>query len=169
MLCEPWLIGPRAKPWRLMVPWKPLPLDVALTWTLSPASKTPAPMLSPTSPVTPRSSLRCLRGGRIDLGEGACLWLVDPARVYGPEADLHGLVAVVFGGADGRDHVRLDLDDGDADERPVVQEGLGHPSLASEYCRCHNPTSPLSLCSRQPAGRAAVASRPCAAWAAGCL
>src|SRR5215218_8042312 len=63
MLCEPWLIGPLAKPWRLMVPWKPLPLDVALTWTLSPTSKASTPMLSPTSPFTSRSSFRYLRGG----------------------------------------------------------------------------------------------------------
>src|SRR5918998_51283 len=106
--------------------------------------------------------------GRVHLGERAAFGLVDPAGVHGPEAHLDGLVAVVFGGADGRDHVRIHLDDGDADERAVVQKSLRHPSLASVYCRCHNPKSPLSLCSRRPAGRAAAASRPCAAWAAGC-
>src|SRR5215218_9281844 len=53
--------------------------------------------------------------GRIHLGERATLGLVDPAGVHGPEAHLDGFVAVVLGGADGRDHVRLDLDDGDAD------------------------------------------------------
>ena len=26
-LCEPWLFGPAEKLWRLIVPWKPLPLD----------------------------------------------------------------------------------------------------------------------------------------------
>src|SRR5919112_3115291 len=112
--------------------------------------------------------LEVLARGRVHPGERAALGLVDPAGVHGPEAHLDGLVAVVLGGADGRDHVRIHLDDGDAHERAVVQEGLGHPSLASVYCRCHNPKSPLSLCSRRPAGRAAAASRPCAAWAAGC-
>src|SRR5918994_625200 len=107
--------------------------------------------------------LEVLVRGRVYLGERAAGGLVDPAGVHGPEAHLDGLVAVVFGGADGRDHVRLHLDDGNADERPVVQEGLGHPSLASVYCRCHNPKSPLSLCLRQPAGRASATSRPCAA------
>ena len=35
-LCEPWLTGPREKRWRLTVPWKPLPLEVPATLTLSP-------------------------------------------------------------------------------------------------------------------------------------
>src|SRR5919112_1936535 len=112
--------------------------------------------------------LEVLARGRVYTGERATSGLVDPAGVHGPEAHLDGLVAVVFGGADGRDHVRLHLDNGDADERPIIEESLGHPSLASVYCRCHNPKSPLSLCSHQPANRASVASRPCAAWAAGC-
>src|SRR3712207_2216693 len=48
---------------------KPRPLLVALTCTLSPTSKTSAPMASPTSPVTPRSSLRCRRGGASSLAK----------------------------------------------------------------------------------------------------
>src|SRR5204862_6190452 len=27
-LCEPWVTGPRLKLWRLIVPWKPLPIDL---------------------------------------------------------------------------------------------------------------------------------------------
>src|SRR5215211_5967405 len=113
--------------------------------------------------------LQILARGRIEFGERAGPGLVDPACLGRPEADLYGRVAVLLGGADRRDQVRLHLDYGYADERAVVLESLGHLLLASEYCGCHNPTSPLSLCSRRLAGRAAVASRPCAAWAAGCL
>src|SRR5919112_5997173 len=47
-----------------MVPWKPLPLLTAVTCTLSPSENTSTPIVAPTSsPETPRSSLRCLRGG----------------------------------------------------------------------------------------------------------
>src|SRR5215204_6200165 len=106
---------------------------------------------------------------RIELGERASPGLVDPAGPGCPEADLYGRVAILLGAADRRYQVRLHLDYGYADERAVILEGLGHLFLASEYCGCHNPTSPLSLCSRQRAGRAFGASRPCAAWAAGCL
>src|SRR5215210_2973216 len=62
-----------------------------------------------------------LAGRHVELRESTSPGLVDPARVYGPEAYLHGLVAVVFVGADRRDHVRFHLDDGDADESAVVE------------------------------------------------
>ena len=39
-LCEPWLTGPRLKLWRLIVPWKPLPLETPETLTVWPFSKT---------------------------------------------------------------------------------------------------------------------------------
>src|SRR5215204_958995 len=107
--------------------------------------------------------------GRIEFGERAGRGLIDPAGLGCPEADLYGRVAVLLGGADRRDQVGLVLDYGYAYERAVILEGLGHLLLASEYCGCHNPTSPLSLCSRRRAGRAAAASRLCAALAAGCL
>src|SRR5215211_3097966 len=106
---------------------------------------------------------------RIELGERASPGLVEAAGLGCPEADLYGRVAILLGSADRRDQVRLHLDYGYADERAVILEGLGHLLLASEYCGCHNPTSPLSLCSRRRVGRAAAASRPCAASAAGCL
>jgi hypothetical protein len=85
MLWEPWLIGPRAKPWRLMVPWKPLPLDVALTWTLSPTSKTSTPMLSPTSPLTSRSSFRYLRTGVSSLANVPALALSTRLDLAAPK------------------------------------------------------------------------------------
>ena len=39
-LCEPCETGPRWKLWRLIVPWKPLPLETPETLTLWPGSKT---------------------------------------------------------------------------------------------------------------------------------
>ena len=33
-LCEPWDLGPLAKLWRLIVPWKPLPFDFPEILTL---------------------------------------------------------------------------------------------------------------------------------------
>src|SRR5436190_6322859 len=47
-LCEPWLAGPRLKLWRLMVPWKPLPLLTPETRIFCPASKASAVTVSPT-------------------------------------------------------------------------------------------------------------------------
>ena len=35
-LCEPWRLGPLAKLWRLIVPWKPLPLEVPEIFTRAP-------------------------------------------------------------------------------------------------------------------------------------
>ncbi len=47
-LCEPWVSGPRLKLWRLMVPWKPLPIETAETFTLWPGSKLETETSSPT-------------------------------------------------------------------------------------------------------------------------
>src|SRR5919106_397703 len=93
--------------------------------------------------------------GSIEFGERASPGFVDPAGLGCPEADLYGRVAILLGGADRRDQVRLHFDYGYAYERAVILEGLGHVLFASEYCGRHNPTSPLSLCSRRRAGRAA--------------
>ena len=38
-LCEPCVTGPREKLWRLIVPWKPLPIPIPPTFTLSPGWK----------------------------------------------------------------------------------------------------------------------------------
>ena len=59
-LCEPWLTGPRLKLWRLIVPWKPLPIDVPETLIRSPGSNASTVTLSPTwSSLGPRNSTRC--------------------------------------------------------------------------------------------------------------
>ena len=63
MLCEPWPRGPLEKLWRLIVPWKPLPIPMPATLTSSPGSKTSTVTVSPsTAPsIPPRNStsVRC--------------------------------------------------------------------------------------------------------------
>ena len=52
-LWEPWLTGPRLKLWRLIPPWKPLPIetpgDLHLLARLKPATVTSSPILGPSS------------------------------------------------------------------------------------------------------------------------
>ena len=64
-LCEPWDFGPEAKLWRLIVPWKPLPLEVPATLTFWPTSNASTVTVSPTSssPASSRNSTRCFIGG----------------------------------------------------------------------------------------------------------
>ena len=47
-LCEPCETGPRLKLWRLIVPWKPLPIETPETLILSPGSNAPTVTVSPT-------------------------------------------------------------------------------------------------------------------------
>ena len=47
-LWEPWVSGPRLKLWRLIVPWKPLPIETAETLTRWPGSKLATVTSSPT-------------------------------------------------------------------------------------------------------------------------
>src|SRR5206468_1380074 len=61
-LCEPWLTGPRWNRCRLIVPWKPLPIEIPETLTLSPGSKDSTVTVSPgASSCGPRisTSFRC--------------------------------------------------------------------------------------------------------------
>src|SRR5207244_3068923 len=63
MLCEPCERGPELKLWRLIVPWKPLPMPIPATLILSPGVKnstvTDSPSTEPS--IGPRDSaiLRC--------------------------------------------------------------------------------------------------------------
>ena len=59
-LCEPWDLGPLAKLWRLIVPWKPLPFDFPEILTFSPTSNASTVTVSPTSssPASSRNSTR---------------------------------------------------------------------------------------------------------------
>ena len=47
-LCEPYEAGPRWKRWRLIVPCKPLPIEIPETLIASPASKASTVTDSPT-------------------------------------------------------------------------------------------------------------------------
>ena len=61
-LCEPCVTGPRLKLCRLIVPWKPLPIEIPVTLTFSPGSKASTVTVSPgTSSLVPRisTSFRC--------------------------------------------------------------------------------------------------------------
>ena len=64
-LCEPWDLGPRLKLWRLIVPWKPLPLEMPATFTRVPTSNASTVTLSPSvsSPASPRNSTSVRIGG----------------------------------------------------------------------------------------------------------
>ena len=58
-LCEPWETGPRWKLCRLIVPWKPLPIEIPATLTFSPGSNASTVTVSPTcSSLWPRNSTR---------------------------------------------------------------------------------------------------------------
>ncbi len=46
-LCEPCETGPRVKPWRLIVPWKPLPIEIPETLIFSPGSNASTVTVSP--------------------------------------------------------------------------------------------------------------------------
>ena len=65
LLCEPWDFGPEAKLWRLIVPWKPLPLLVPATLTVWPTSNASTVTVSPTcsSPASSRNSVSVFTGG----------------------------------------------------------------------------------------------------------
>ena len=60
-LWEPWLTGPRLKLWRLIPPWKPLPIETPETFTFWPASKA--------ATVTSSPILRALLGAEILVAE----------------------------------------------------------------------------------------------------
>ena len=64
-LCEPWDLGPQAKLWRLIVPWKPLPLETPEILTFWPTSKASTVTVSPTcsSPASSRNSATWRIGG----------------------------------------------------------------------------------------------------------
>ena len=82
--------------------------------------------------------LQVVPRGRLHLREVSGVGFADLAGLHLPETYLDGLVAVFVGGADGGDDVRLYFQDGYANERAIILEGLGHMLLSSENCRCHN-------------------------------
>ena len=96
MLCEPWLPARARKPWRLMVPWKPRPLLVALVHPVAHLEDVHSDRLADLA----RNAAQLLQvpaRGRVEPGEGAGVRLRHPARLGRPEADLDGFVAVGVG------------------------------------------------------------------------
>ncbi len=61
MLCEPCVTGPRLNRCRLIVPWKPLPIEIPATLIASPGWKISTVTFSPctASAKCPRNSTRC--------------------------------------------------------------------------------------------------------------
>ncbi len=92
-LCDPWLTGPRLKLWRLIPPWKPLPIEIPETFTVWPASNastvTSSPILGPSSSL-PRSSSRNSARWRIGAAPAFFRWpssaLVSTPRSTSPKA-----------------------------------------------------------------------------------
>ena len=153
MLCEPWVSGPRLKLWRLIVPWKPLPL------------------------LTPATLDRLAVLERLD-GDGvADLELADAAELdQMPHAVLEAgllevaelgladvLVLALLEGRAARPRSRRcrrcvtcvtghgpACDDGDGDDVAVVVEELGHAELLADDA-CHRHYSLISMWT--PAGR----------------
>ena len=106
-LWEPCETGPRLKPWRLIVPWKPLPIATPETLTRWPGSNCSTVAASPIFELlraevlvaeldqrAHRAGVGLLQVAELGLGELALLDLV--------EGELHGGVAVALGGADAR-------------------------------------------------------------------
>ena len=80
-LCEPWRLGPAEKLWRLIVPWKPLPLDLPEILTFWPTSNASTVTVSPivSSPASSRNSLIVPQRRRVGLLEVAELGLASGA------------------------------------------------------------------------------------------
>ena len=133
-LCEPWDLGPRLKLWRLIVPWKPLPLEVPETLTFWPTSKAStvtvvadrqlAGLVAELRDVAQRRRVGLLEVAELGLGE---VLLLD-----GAERELDGLVAVALVRADAGDRAGAGLEHGDALDVAVLAEELGHAELLGE-------------------------------------
>ena len=103
MLCEPCDFGPLVKLWRLIVPWKPLPFDLAGDLDLVARRRRPRPSRSrPTSssPASSRNSTRWRWAEASAFLRWPSSGLVSAFSLHGAEGELHGLVAVALGGAD---------------------------------------------------------------------
>ena len=97
-LCEPCGRGPRLKLWRLIVPWKPLPLDVPEILTFWPTSNgLDRDGLADLQLAGLVAELRevAMRAG-VGLLEVAELGLRQVLLLGDAERELHGLVAVAL-------------------------------------------------------------------------
>jgi hypothetical protein len=87
-LCEPCDFGPALKRCRLIVPWKPLPLDVPATLTFWPTSNASTVTVSPTwsSPASSRNSTSVRSGGAPALTRWPSSGLVSAFSFAAPNA-----------------------------------------------------------------------------------
>ena len=103
-LCEPWDLGPALKLWRLIVPWKPLPLrrpaDLDRLADLEGVDGDGVADLQLVGLVAELDEVAV----RADVGllAGARARAVSAFSLHGAERELHGLVAVALVRADAR-------------------------------------------------------------------
>ena len=133
LLCEPWDLGPEAKLWRLIVPWKPLPLRRRRLDGLADREGRDGHGLTDHQFRGLVAELHeRAHGGRVDLLEMAEQRFVERFLTHRPEAELHGFIAVDFVGADRGHRAWARLEHGDALDTTVVEESLGHTQLLGE-------------------------------------
>ena len=143
-LCEPWLTGPRLKLWRLIPPWKPLPIEIPATLTFWPASKDVdgdvvadlGALLGAEVLVAELDQVAHRRGA--GLLQVAFLGLAQLALLDLAEGELDGGVAVALGLADRGHLAGAGLDHGHRDDLAVLAEDLRH---AQASCRGSRPWS----------------------------
>ena len=133
-LCEPCVTGPRLKLCRLIVPWKPLPIEIPVTLTFSPGSKASTVTVSPgTSSLGPRISTSLPVRPDPVLGQMPELGLRELSLGHLVERELDGVVAVGLGGPHGDDGAgpRLDHRHG-REPTGLLVEDLRHAELLAD-------------------------------------
>ena len=153
LLCEPCDFGPEAKLWRLIVPWKPLPLptagdldDLADLEGLDGHGVADDELAGLVAELHERAHRR-----RVDLLEVAEQRLVERFLAHRAEAELDGLIAVGLVGADRGHRAGPGLEHGHALDVTVVEESLGHAQLLGEDGGHQLKASRISMST--PAGR----------------
>ena len=136
MLCEPCVTGPRWKLWRLIVPWKPLPMPMPADLDLVAGLEEldgDVLALHGVGEVAAELDEMAVRAVDAGLREVAALGLRDLAVGDRLPRELDGLVAVGVRRADGDDRARAGLDDGDRrDAAALLVEELRHAELLSD-------------------------------------
>ena len=122
------------KPWRLIVPWKPLPIEMPETLISSPGSNASTVTVSPTASATLAAELDEM-AVRPDAGllQMADLGLRELPLGDRVERELDGVVAVDVGRLHLDDRARPGLDHGHGRHHPGVGvEDLAHAELLAE-------------------------------------
>ena len=106
--------------------------------------------------------LQVLLGGHAGLAEVAHLGLGEPALAHILEAQLNGLIAVLFGGLLLHHDARSGFNDGNRDDLAVGVEDLAHADLLADDCFLHGDSPLIKVIGRLRYGRW-VARRHCSA------